>query len=278
MEKCDRIKKLLSEYIDGVLDAQTGSLVEEHLLECKDCKDERDALNTLIKGLGALDTVKPPGDFLERVHERVKGDSLLEKIKRLLFIPARIKIPVEMAALATTAVLVFIVFSLIQPGSRITDTHPGAGDSRERTPIQLALSLEPGTKEEPISSENVVFVTSGSGMERKAPPEFLFRADPHEGELVDQDGSVEKEKPSSVQPDEAVTRIKEISSFLNGKILSVEYEEGTGVPGYITAEIPVTKYHTFLQRIERMGTFQSPTPSLKDKELQRILIRVQIIP
>jgi len=64
--------------------------------------------------LHAMDPVEAPADFLEKIHERMESRFSLDRIIRKLFIPFRIKIPVELAAAATITLLVFFVFNIQQ--------------------------------------------------------------------------------------------------------------------------------------------------------------------
>ena len=119
--ECADIKELLSDYIDGALDPQTRAIVEEHLPGCEGCREELMSLKTLIQDLRSLDAVKAPSDFLEKVHERIEGRSRFLKIIHMFFVPMRIKIPLQFATVAATAVLVFIVFNIMQPAKEIIE-------------------------------------------------------------------------------------------------------------------------------------------------------------
>jgi hypothetical protein len=112
---CAAILDLLSEYIDGTLDVQTRTAVEKHIAVCENCKQELAALRAMVDELGALDPVKPPEDFLEKIHERLETRSGLNKIFRKLFVPFHIKIPLELAAAATVTILVVLVLNIQQP-------------------------------------------------------------------------------------------------------------------------------------------------------------------
>jgi hypothetical protein len=111
---CAAILELLSEYIDGTLDVQTRKAVEKHIAVCENCKQELAALRAVVEELGALDQVKPPADFLEKIHERMEPRSGFNKILRKLFVPYGIKIPLELAAAATVTILVFFVLNIQQ--------------------------------------------------------------------------------------------------------------------------------------------------------------------
>jgi hypothetical protein len=106
---CGEIKERLSEYLDDVLDAERKAVVEEHLSICKDCHQEMVSLKALVRELGSMESVGPPKDFLDQLHERIEGRSWFPKILRTLFVPVRVKIPLEFAGAVAVAILVFAV-------------------------------------------------------------------------------------------------------------------------------------------------------------------------
>ncbi|MBE9571865.1 MAG: zf-HC2 domain-containing protein, partial [Proteobacteria bacterium] len=119
--ECAKIKDLLSEYIDGTLDAQTKALIDEHLLACPKCNEELASLKTLIRELGSVESFKAPDDFLEKLHERLEPRVSFRKIMRILFVPGRIKIPLEFATATVMAVLIFSILYIQQPEKMISD-------------------------------------------------------------------------------------------------------------------------------------------------------------
>lgn len=137
--ECARIKDLLSEYIDGALDAHTQALIDEHLLTCPNCKKEVVSLKALVKELGSLESVKAPDDFLEKLHERMKPRITLKKIMLVLFIPWRIKIPLEFASAMAMAVLIFSIF-YNQPPTKIIHRLP-EGESHIGITKQVATDM-----------------------------------------------------------------------------------------------------------------------------------------
>ena len=112
--ECVRVKELLSEYIDGSLDAQVGAAVKDHVSICNGCKEELASLSAMVEELGSLEPVKAPADFLEKIHERMEPRFRLYRIIRKLFVPFHIKIPLELAAAATMAILVIAVLNIQQ--------------------------------------------------------------------------------------------------------------------------------------------------------------------
>jgi hypothetical protein len=112
--KCVDVKKYLSEYIDGKLEGELKEQVEEHLLSCGACSEDLDAMMAIKEQLGKMEEIEVPQDFMSSIHKRIEEDSGLKKIFNTLFKPARIKIPLELAA-GLTAVIVVIILLNLQP-------------------------------------------------------------------------------------------------------------------------------------------------------------------
>jgi hypothetical protein len=75
----------------------------------------------LIRELGSLESFKAPDDFLEKLHERLEPRGSFRKIMRILFVPGRIKIPLEFATATAMAVLIFSILYIQQPEKIIPD-------------------------------------------------------------------------------------------------------------------------------------------------------------
>jgi hypothetical protein len=112
---CTEVRELLSEYMDAVLETAARRSLEEHLSACSACSEELAALRALVREMESLDPVPAPGDFLEQVHEKLESPSPLLRLLHALFMPFRIKIPLEFAGLVATALLVFVVLHTERP-------------------------------------------------------------------------------------------------------------------------------------------------------------------
>lgn len=119
--KCAGIKQLLSEYIDGVLDADTKAQLEEHVSTCTGCQHELQELKILVKEIRGIEQLKAPDDFIDRLHERIEPRFSLNKIMKTLFVPMQIKIPIQLVTVTATAVLVFSIINLQQPVMQLSD-------------------------------------------------------------------------------------------------------------------------------------------------------------
>ena len=149
--ECAEIKELLSEYLDETLDSKTKVLVQEHVQTCSGCKAELDSLRSLVGVLGSLEPVKTPDDFLDRLHERIEKRSTFSKLMRKLFVPMRIKIPMQFAAVTAVALLVLAVVRTQQPHKRVARTV------KDSAPVELAKKIPSevteSTPKAPVSIE-----------------------------------------------------------------------------------------------------------------------------
>ena len=140
--KCGEIKERLSAYVDDVLDAESKAVVEEHLSSCKDCQQEMVSLKALVSELGSLESVEPPRDFLDQLHERIEARSRFQKILRTLFVPMRVKIPLEFAGVVAVAILVFAVLHTQKDQLRLAQGPEGLKQERAGERIAKEDSLE----------------------------------------------------------------------------------------------------------------------------------------
>ncbi len=153
--ECALIQERLSEFIDGTLDANDRAAVENHISTCKSCKEDLASLTEMVEELHAMDPVEAPADFLEKIHERMDSRFSLDGIIRKLFIPFRIKIPLEFAAAATITILVFFVFNIQQKeGPSVRMLSDSISEKSAEKPIEDRM--KPAFKEEAKSAAPVL--------------------------------------------------------------------------------------------------------------------------
>jgi hypothetical protein len=316
--QCTEIKEHLSEYIDGTLDAQTRTLIEEHLSTCRACEKELDSIRALIQELGSLEPVGVPEDFLSSIHERIENRSGFSKIMRRLFLPARIKIPLQFATVAVTALLVFTVFNMMQPAKRFlgeplvseqtkmpkkarSESAKLAYEEGDEIALQNVLEIRPVELALLIGTEKFgITDTPGEAMKAPEPekkrgamkeqryavssapgPEVARQAAPAAGLKLDR---LEGEKRTSEMSDReravraALSGVSNLISFFDGKVISVEYAKQSGLPQFIYAEIPTGNYSPFLERLNRIGALQPPPRFTTAKEKEVIPIKIQLLP
>ena len=297
---CEEIKELLSEYVDGVLDAKTKALVDEHLSTCKGCKEELASLKALVNELGSLEPVAPPGDFLDQLHERMEQRSPFSRILRTLFVPMRLKIPLEFAGAAAMAILVFALFYIQQDHYKVTQAPVGLKEERaaqkgsperwgeglkdEAVKPQLAYRAatveQPPAKKEPIE---VVLV-----MKRALPPETYapsaaMEATPAPKEKIKR-SLAKKEAVLSTQPeadkrgDDLLPGLTGVVGLVGGTVVSIEYEKATNRPEAIHAEIPAEHLNAFYNRLGELGDLKIAPRSVTGKEQGLVSVRIRLLP
>jgi hypothetical protein len=109
---CAGIQELLSEYIDGTLDTNAVQVVEKHISVCQDCKHTLASLRAMVEELHTLEPIKAPADFLEKIHQRMESRSFFSRLFIKLFVPFKIKIPLQLSAAAAASILVVMVLNI----------------------------------------------------------------------------------------------------------------------------------------------------------------------
>ncbi len=96
--ECRDVKKLLSEYIDGVLVEGQVPVVKQHLGTCSECKAAYETMNRMIDVMRDMDTVSEPADFGASVRARLQTQpSLIDRFRSLVS-PPLVKVPLGVAA------------------------------------------------------------------------------------------------------------------------------------------------------------------------------------
>jgi len=199
--KCTEAREYLSEYIDGLLDTQALKGLEEHLLGCAGCREELSLLKALIGDLGSLDPVQAPKDFPERLHDRIESGFGFGRIMRTLFVPLKIKIPLELATAAVMAVLVFSIWNTQQREPGVMD-FPKA-QKHERTVKETGPGLPAPSPVEKLSLSKPAFEDSGRSLPEEIPGKFGKES----GEVSSK--PIGRIKPAKARPASQETQAKE---------------------------------------------------------------------
>jgi hypothetical protein len=124
---CQKIKKLLNPYIDGILDKDSSMQIKKHLESCPDCRKEYLELKEIISSLSILSTQSrpAPADFTQNLMAKISQEevqiqtSWMDRIKKRVAIP---RLSFRLAGMAATAALiVFLTFTFI---FNAPDTYP----------------------------------------------------------------------------------------------------------------------------------------------------------
>jgi predicted anti-sigma-YlaC factor YlaD len=97
---CEKVRSLLSAYLDRELDYHELRQVELHLADCVSCQEECQTLRATKDLLGMLDSPELPRDFWPELKERMKLSSRPRVYRGLL-----VRMLVPAAALLALAIL-----------------------------------------------------------------------------------------------------------------------------------------------------------------------------
>ncbi|MFH0839841.1 MAG: DUF2275 domain-containing protein [Candidatus Omnitrophota bacterium] len=300
--KCLRVKELLSEYIDGALDAGTVALLENHVTTCRNCREELAILKTVIKDLGSTEKTKAPADFLQKVHERLERRSEFERVMRKLFVPVRVKVPLEVAGVLATVILIVLV------SNNVRLTKEEVFQDRSAAPVKFAeqfksqskvmmdeKAIEPAVANETIeltlliSPEESILGYATIESEGAAEKDKLIRQDAalETKEVVRLTGksearSLDVEKALLPPPDlnKTLFKLEDLIKLTEGKIIFIERDKQTAAPQFIAVEIPLKNYAFFVEKLSKLGKISRfpPTPTQEAKTKDPVNLRIKLVP
>jgi hypothetical protein len=301
--ECAKIKELLSEYIDQILDFKTNEIIKEHLSSCKMCSEELSALESCIRNVSSLKQVQAPEDFLQRVHERIERRFEFEKIMRKLFIPPKVKIPLEFAGVLATVVLVIMVYRLIQPSeqmrvSPVIVEPQEMFDKSKQKPLMIfnreilfdnqirsrtsyglieGLSISNGitTQQGIWSTRNMV-----EGLPANADLGKEFRS----GIQSSYRGTTQYffenalKSPYKEEYNKEFSKIKNIIESLKGTIVFVQFKKEANLLESVNARIPSQNYSALIEKLKEIGISEESLVSVITKDEESIGVRIKLIP
>jgi hypothetical protein len=291
--ECPQIRELLSEYMDGVLEAPTMTAVNEHLKGCLLCSREHEALRSLVTGLRDIPVVNAPDNFLAKVHEKIEKHSMLERLRKFFFF-THIRIPVEAAAFALTAVLILSIFYFFPaqekviinpPLSDMTELkadqeNPVVQNARDKHSIEQPVETKSPASQTPekrISAKLSISLTTTQSADA-IPSQSVSYGNSGAESLSDDLGlsSTLDDSAHRTLPIEVNSKIDEMIKSVGGTLISRDYKVETGYPRRLTAEIPAENYHRFISEIETLGGLKVPAPEISSGSAQdKVFIQME---
>jgi hypothetical protein len=307
MMECADIRERLSEYIDGILDSETEARVEEHLGACERCREEFSSLEAVVNELSALESVSAPDDFLEKLHQRIESRFTFRRLIQILFVPARTKIPLEVATAAALVMLIFAGLYIREPKRQLAmapEESENMGLAQKTAMDRAELPLE----EEAGEAEPVFKVALEEKGKEERPVELVFLLEPdttrsryagrtvpkaaqapEEEELSGEGGlsdmvplssgeGPEQEIPvGRLEPEEMLLSVKELIKHVEGTVVSLKYDEETQQLRTIHAEIPSRNYPFFYQELTRLAPLRAPPQAISEEDQETIPVRITVV-
>ena len=107
---CAEIQKYLSDFLDESLDNERARAIEDHLAACSRCSEEMANLAECRRLVSGLPAIELPLGFTNRVMTRVREAANPPSLWERLFLPIRIKIPLQATAVVLIAVLAAYIY------------------------------------------------------------------------------------------------------------------------------------------------------------------------
>jgi anti-sigma factor RsiW len=107
---CHDVRDLFSALADQALEPLQRGQVDQHLSACADCRRELDRFERTVGALRRLGPEGAPVGFVDRVLGAVRPEPWHRRLLRRLFVPLRVKVPVEAMALILAAAAAVYVF------------------------------------------------------------------------------------------------------------------------------------------------------------------------
>lgn len=218
------VRDRLSEYIDGMLSEKEASAVKEHMNRCPDCLEEYKEMLKIIGYMNQMEGLGIPDSFVEKVHERMEKKSSLRGLLKGLFIPIKIKVPLELAGVAAAALLVIYIVGI--RGKQ--HVYELAYVQRSQAP---AVLQEQTPETETFVDEAIAVIDEAAPQKKKEEPELKFEVE--KGEKRDK-----RSGPKKAIPEDK----KDAAAF--------EPTE-TGIKKQVQAEAAVPSSKTVKEGIER---------------------------
>jgi hypothetical protein len=149
MMECRSVRQRLSAYLEGIIPSEEKKVIEEHLLSCQPCSMALGDLKREGELLRSLEEVEPPAWMKQKVLARIRREQEAKKsIFGKLFLPLRIKIPIQAAATVLIALLAVYVFKAGGPEMKMAPSPRVTGEVTSKDEM-LKQSSAPAPEVQP---------------------------------------------------------------------------------------------------------------------------------
>ena len=142
---CDEARARLSALLDEALSPDERGALDAHLATCVDCRRELGLLKNTVALLRAVEPARAPAGFVDRVRGAARPAPWYRRVRRSLFLPWQVKLPLETAAAVLLGVLAVWLFKMapeLQQAARVDTPSPAVTEAPR--PVE---ELAPARKE-----------------------------------------------------------------------------------------------------------------------------------
>jgi hypothetical protein len=108
--KCEEVQSQFSDYVEKTAEGPRAKGIENHLTGCPICSEEFSGLLQCRQLIASLPVLEPPLGFTTRVMANVAEAANKTSFWKRLFVPLKIKVPLEATAVMLLGILSFYVY------------------------------------------------------------------------------------------------------------------------------------------------------------------------
>ena len=165
---CAEARALFSALVDDELTTAERAAADTHLAGCAECRRELERVSRTVSLVRALPAERAPVGFVDRVTGAAHPVPWPRRLTRRLFVPVRVKVPMEVAAVlvvATSAVWLFQRTPELQQAARYESPAPPAVVRSEPPPV---VNLPPASPPPPATSSRDAAPPGPTGLNDEA--------------------------------------------------------------------------------------------------------------
>lgn len=311
--RCPEIKSKLSDYLDHEVERLARTKMDEHFASCTDCRRELESLRMIRTELQSLPRVPAPAGFLDAVHQRIARDSWRRRIFQRLFQPLHWKLPLELAGVLASALLIVFSYHALQDRPNQTPLRVAEKSAtplpRPGTPAPTAPATAPESlssvreelQEIPLGAKTIPTMTlvlrvKETRMETRAYDAESEKTGPLVAGYTARDAKTEAKRtvpperdqamgqpePSTASetqgPPDTLTQLQEIIRRNQGRIRSINTNKAERPGLLVDCTIPRSNLARFRADLGEMGAIEGPTDLAQAQDASAILsIRIRIL-
>jgi hypothetical protein len=162
---CEEFQSQFADVLDHGPEWSGAKPIEEHLAGCSICREELEGLLECRRLIASLPEIEPPFGFVSRIMGHVNDSAKGARAWKRFFLPLRVKIPLQAAAVAVIAVMSVYVYQR---------------EERQNPPLPTVASVAPSAAPADTAAGSGAAVQSVTGTEIPQKPARRTRVAPRQ--------------------------------------------------------------------------------------------------
>lgn len=261
MSSCENIQDMLAAYIDGYLSDEEKELVENHIKECAECRNELRELEETVNLFKDLkdEELAPPPNFSKEIRRKLETseDKIPKVAKKFNKLSWKTWMPIAMAA-----VLMVVVFSPIQDKFKIDAPNDMPKEQEfsaaEEAPRANFLAENKSTRTAPLAVPNGAANLMSEGTTPDVAEVKLEQKVIKTGYI-----KIEVSEYQGTSKD-VLDVVKSLDGYVSNENTYIYDEENNLTAGNITIKIPKDKFEEAFTNLETLGYVKNKNKNTQD--------------